>query len=672
MTEPVIELDGVDKTYRFFRLSGRAPAARARTDHGLRRPERRRQVHDHPHPDGDDPPGSRHGPRPRPLAAARAGGREAGHRLRLRGHAPATAPRRSPGTCASSRRSTRTGTRSTRTRCCQRFNLHPEQPIRHAVARRARQGHAAARARAGVRACCCSTSRPPASIRSRGTKFSPSSWTSSATSAARFCSRRTTRRTSSRSPIRSRSSIAAGSSTRATRRRSSIGGAGCTSRCPAGVTAAAVPGVVETTTSGRIAVVTTKAYTPDLDAVYERAGVTVRDGAAHDARGDLRRQRHEQSPGEGRMSALNRPAADPQGPLPRPLDDRRRPSSAGAAAIAMMPLSERLRLCRRRLAHLHAHHPQHLPGDERRRAGEEGQGPALHPEPAGVDDAVRGGEGGGERHRLPRALARPDGRRHRGHRRVRDPERHPALLAGRPRLPPVLLLRAARGRRWSADSTGWHATAIIVGNVSVNFLIPFLLSLPSVSAHAKGADGGLDRRHRRDPGGRDRWPALLALGLAVYFRLASTGTSCRGAIMSSYRSPARPRRRSRVRAAARRGLPRRVLVHPRHDPGHLGDQRQLAERDDQRAAVHVAHLPDVAVLLRRRLLRADDVRAQGRARLLVRIGPKRILVPLVAGWVVIFPAHRRRLDLGPDEDLRRHAAGGAGRMRRRRHPARSR
>ena len=35
-------------------------------------------------------------------------------------------------------------------------------------------------------------------------------------------------------------------------------------------------GVVETTSSGRIAVVTTKAYTPDLDAVYERAGITVR------------------------------------------------------------------------------------------------------------------------------------------------------------------------------------------------------------------------------------------------------------------------------------------------------------------------------------------------------------------------------------------------------------
>ena len=33
-----------------------------------------------------------------------------------------------------------------------------------------------------------------------------------------------------------------------------------------------------------------------------------------------------------------------------------------------------------------------------------------------------------------------------------------------------------------SDSTGWHATAITVGNISVNFLIPFLLSRPSVIA----------------------------------------------------------------------------------------------------------------------------------------------------------------------------------------------
>ena len=36
------------------------------------------------------------------------------------------------------------------------------------------------------------------------------------------------------------------------------------------------------------------------------------------------------------------------------------------------------------------------------------------------------------------------------------------------------------------DSTGWHTTAIIIGNVSVNFLIPFLLARPSVRAHSQG------------------------------------------------------------------------------------------------------------------------------------------------------------------------------------------
>lgn len=36
------------------------------------------------------------------------------------------------------------------------------------------------------------------------------------------------------------------------------------------------------------------------------------------------------------------------------------------------------------------------------------------------------------------------------------------------------------------DSTGWHTTAIIAGNVSVNFLIPFLLSRPSVKTNGQG------------------------------------------------------------------------------------------------------------------------------------------------------------------------------------------
>ena len=46
---------------------------------------------------------------------------------------------------------------------------------------------------------------------------------------------------------------------------------------PPGVTLPVLPGVVDTAASGRVAVATTKSYTPDLAAVYERAGVTVHD-----------------------------------------------------------------------------------------------------------------------------------------------------------------------------------------------------------------------------------------------------------------------------------------------------------------------------------------------------------------------------------------------------------
>jgi ABC-2 type transport system permease protein len=37
------------------------------------------------------------------------------------------------------------------------------------------------------------------------------------------------------------------------------------------------------------------------------------------------------------------------------------------------------------------------------------------------------------------------------------------------------------------DSTGWHATAVTVGNISVNFFIMVLFSRPSVVAHGQGA-----------------------------------------------------------------------------------------------------------------------------------------------------------------------------------------
>ena len=36
------------------------------------------------------------------------------------------------------------------------------------------------------------------------------------------------------------------------------------------------------------------------------------------------------------------------------------------------------------------------------------------------------------------------------------------------------------------DSSGWHAAVITFGNVSVNFLIPLLLSMPSIYNHRAG------------------------------------------------------------------------------------------------------------------------------------------------------------------------------------------
>lgn len=39
----------------------------------------------------------------------------------------------------------------------------------------------------------------------------------------------------------------------------------------------------------------------------------------------------------------------------------------------------------------------------------------------------------------------------------------------------------------ATDSTGWHATAITIGNVSINLLIPLLLNLPSIGGQTSRA-----------------------------------------------------------------------------------------------------------------------------------------------------------------------------------------
>ena len=66
------------------------------------------------------------------------------------------------------------------------------------------------------------------------------------------------------------------------------------------------------------------------------------------------------------------------------------------------------------------------------------------------------------------------------------------------------------------DSTGWHTTAIIVGNVSVNFLIPFLLRRPSVVAHAEAATA-VWTTDIIAMIGVEILTGLAALALAVYF-----------------------------------------------------------------------------------------------------------------------------------------------------------
>ena len=321
--------------------------------------------------------------------AARAGGGQARHRLRLRGHAPVR--RRDACLAHAVRRLDLSGLgcRTTPTLLLRRFNLHAEQPIKalsHGERVKATLLLVLARRPRLLLLDEPTTGLDPVA---RHEILAELMDVRAATSAARSCSRRTTRRTSSRSPIRSRSSIAAGSSTRATRKRSSIAGAALHLDVPPASTLPTLPGVIDTHDErphrgrhdqGLLAGRSTR--------VYERAGATVPRRAAHDARGDLRRQRDEQPAGGGGMNgSIVRRLVLKDLYLMRWIDRRRR-SSPAASRSRMMPLGPRLGLRRRRLAHLHPRHPEHLPRDDRRRAGEEGQGSAVHPEPAGLDDAV--------------------------------------------------------------------------------------------------------------------------------------------------------------------------------------------------------------------------------------------------------------------------------------------
>ena len=56
----------------------------------------------------------------------------------------------------------------------------------------------------------------------------------------------------------------------------------------------------------------------------------------------------------------------------------------------------------------------------------------------------------------------------------------------------------------AADSTGLARRGDHVGNVSINFLIPLLLSMPSIASHRDGPGGGLDAGRRDHPDVRAR------------------------------------------------------------------------------------------------------------------------------------------------------------------------
>jgi ABC-2 type transport system permease protein len=68
-----------------------------------------------------------------------------------------------------------------------------------------------------------------------------------------------------------------------------------------------------------------------------------------------------------------------------------------------------------------------------------------------------------------------------------------------------------------ADSNGWHGVAITVGNISVNFLIPYLLSRPSVKDNIEGPTA-VWSSDIFTVLGIELVLAIVALGTAIYVR----------------------------------------------------------------------------------------------------------------------------------------------------------
>ena len=273
MNEPVIELDGVDKTYRFFRLSdvrlrlepgqimgfvgpnGAGKSTTIRILMAMVRPSAAPCV---------SSAGSCPGSRRQPSATSASFPRTCA----------CTATRRSDGTCGSSPRFTPSGSKYAGALLA-RFNLQADQQIKAPLAWRARQGDLAARARqtsataaprrADHRPRSGRPARDPRGAHGRRPRRAPRDSVLVAQHAGHRAGVRVITFID-----RGRIIDASDKETFLDRwRRLHL-------ESPAGVALPQAAGVVDTTTSGRIAVVTTNAYTPNLEGIYERAGVAVR------------------------------------------------------------------------------------------------------------------------------------------------------------------------------------------------------------------------------------------------------------------------------------------------------------------------------------------------------------------------------------------------------------
>ena len=145
VTDMAVHLKGVGKDYRFFSLQDVHLEHSLREHRRVHRRERRGQVHDHPHPDGPHPSGSRRGARARTFDAGRAGRRQMGRGLRLGRHAALRQSHAGMAYAVHPQDLSEVG-RTVRTTAAQAIRPAAGTDHQRTVARPAREGDAAPRA----------------------------------------------------------------------------------------------------------------------------------------------------------------------------------------------------------------------------------------------------------------------------------------------------------------------------------------------------------------------------------------------------------------------------------------------------------------------------------------------------------------------------------------------